>query len=145
DHVDPRPEVPVDDPAVGGKAGAPLVRVVAEQVVDLPRPELRTLDRGGGIGAEEAEPEVDAPLLLREGENRLPLREPEARPARLRREAYARVRLPPVGDEGERQRAVGRERLLLRGRRGGRAASDCLSRARRVRGESLAGAELEQA
>jgi hypothetical protein len=91
----------------------PLRRVVSDQVVDPAGAELPPFDLRGWVRPEESKAKRSALLALREGEDRLFLREVEARAAGLRRVVHACVRLALIRDESERELPVGVERRLL--------------------------------
>jgi hypothetical protein len=50
-HVDPWPQTPIVELAVGGKPLLPVGRVVPYQIVDLPRKLLLGCERRVGVGS----------------------------------------------------------------------------------------------
>ena len=104
DHVDPWPQLAVDEPAVGGEVG---VALGAGEVVDPSGAAIGRDEPRVRVGAQKAQVKRLAPLAPLERQHRLAIREVEAVPGPLRVVADPLIGLAGVGDEGERQPRVG--------------------------------------
>ena len=108
-QVHPRVELAIGDLAVGGDVGAPLGRVVADEVVDPRRFGFCAHHLHRRVGVHEPEPQGG----LAHGHHQLLGSEEDARAPLLHVVLDALVRLPLVGDEVEGQLPVGFQGLLL--------------------------------
>ena len=116
DHVDARPEVAVDDLAIGRQTGLPPRAIGVLDVVDGPLTAVARHHTSVRIGAEEAQVQHLLALSLGEGQHHFVFGEVEAEAGPLRVVRNAAIGLPPVRHEGQRKLSVGVSRASPHGR-----------------------------